>query len=106
MAFITTAKPNFTGDIAGWSGKFFHSDNMSFMHYTIAEEAGDIPLHQHANEEVWNVIEGALEVTIGEETQIVGPGEVALVPANVEHALKPKGSGRAIVVNYPHRLTK
>ena len=76
---------------------------MSFMHYTIDKNAGAIPMHKHANEEVWNLIEGTLEVTIGEDTQVVGPGDVALVPANVVHALKPLGPATAIVVNYPHR---
>jgi len=104
MPFVHTDKPNFTAEISGWTGKFFHSENMSFMHYTIDEQAGSIPIHKHPNEEVWNVIEGTLEVSIGEETQIVGPGDVALVPSNVDHALKPLGAGKAIVVNYPLRL--
>jgi mannose-6-phosphate isomerase-like protein (cupin superfamily) len=105
MPFVTTDKPNFTADLAGWTGKFFHSDNMSFMHYTIDANAGAIPLHKHVNEEVWNIIEGTLEVTIGEDTQVVGPGDVALVPSDVEHALKPMGPAKVIVVNYPHRTT-
>ena len=31
--------------------------------------------HEHPQEEVWQVLEGQLEVTVGEETQVAGPGE-------------------------------
>ncbi len=106
MPFVSTKKPNFTGDIPGWVGKFFHSENMSFMHYTIDADAGAIPMHKHMNEEVWNITEGSLEITIGDETQVAGPGDVAVVPSNVEHALKPLGHAKAIVVNHPLRTSK
>lgn len=103
MPFVKTNSPNFTGS-RGWEGKFFHTENMSFMHYNVAEDAASIPIHQHPNEEVWNIVEGAFEVTIDDETKIMGPGDVAVVPSNARHALAPKGAGKAIVVNYPHRL--
>ena len=66
MAFVKTDKPNFTPS-PGWEGKFFHSENMSFM------DAAPIPDHQHPN--AWNILEGSFEVTIDSETRGVGPGD-------------------------------
>ena len=31
--------------LPGWSGRFLHSDNMTFAHYDIAADAA--PLHEH-----------------------------------------------------------
>lgn len=105
MAFISTESLEVLEPLPGWKGKFLHSDNMSFMHYTVAADAEPIPDHQHPNEEVWNIIEGSFEVVIDGDRRMVGPGDVAIVPSNAEHSLKSMGEGgRAIVVNYPHRL--
>ncbi|MGA9723065.1 MAG: cupin domain-containing protein [Candidatus Binatus sp.] len=59
--------------------------------------------HSHPNEEVWNVIDGHLEVTIGGKTQVAGPGCVAIVPPDTTHFVKALTDGRAIVVDYPLR---
>jgi len=104
MAFLNTDEPNFSADIHGWTGHFFHTDNLSLMHYTIASDAEPISIHQHPNEEIWNILEGSLEITIDGETKLVGAGDVAMVPANCPHALTPMSAGKAIVVNHPHRL--
>ena len=59
--------------------------------------------HAHQQEEVWHIIEGELEISIGDETRRVGPGSVGSVPSNTEHELKAITAGRAIVVDYPLR---
>jgi hypothetical protein len=46
--------------LAGWSGRFFHSENMTFGHWEIAEGAADLHEHEHPQEEVWNVVEGEI----------------------------------------------
>ena len=104
MTFISTTEIEDLEPLPGWKGKFLHSDNMSFMHYSVSQDATPIEDHQHPNEEVWNIIEGSFEVTIEGETRVVGPGDVALVPKNASHALRALSAGKAIVVNYPHRL--
>ena len=57
----------------------------------------------HPQEEVYEVTEGELEVTIDGVAQIARPGLVAIVPAGVCHSIKALTDGRAIIVDYPLR---
>ena len=59
--------------------------------------------HFHPQEEVYEVTEGELEVTIDGVAQIARPGLVAIVPAGVRHSIKAITDGRAIIVDYPLR---
>jgi quercetin dioxygenase-like cupin family protein len=54
-------------------------------------------------EEVYEVIEGELELTIHGMKQVVRPGLVGIVPSNVRHSVKALTDGRAIIVDYPFR---
>lgn len=102
MPFIDTNQLTVKEPLSGWKGRFFNSDNMTFGHYTVAAGAS-IHEHSHANEEVWHVIEGELEVSIGGQTQVAGPGFVAIVPPDTLHSVRALTDGRAIVVDYPLR---
>jgi quercetin dioxygenase-like cupin family protein len=75
---------------------------MTFAHYDFTR-GSSIHEHFHAQEEVYEVVEGELEVTIDGAAQIVRPGLVAIVPANVRHSVKALTDGRAIIVDYPAR---
>ena len=75
---------------------------MTFGYYNTVKGAY-LHEHSHPNEEVWHVIEGELEVTIGGEIQIAGPGHVAMVPPNTLHSVKVLSPGRAMVVDHPRR---
>ena len=47
-----------------------------------------VPKHQHENEQLTYVLEGALKFWIGEDQQqtlVVGPGQVLVIPGNVPH---------------------
>ena len=46
------------------------------------------PLHAHAEEQVFVVLEGQLEITLGREVRLMGPGEAAHIPAWVEHSVR------------------
>ncbi len=80
----------------------FHSANMTFAHYDFKRGAS-IHEHFHPQEEVYEVIEGELELTLEGATQIVRAGLVAIVPSNAPHSLKALTDGRAIIVDYPLR---
>lgn len=86
----------------GWYGRYFNSPNMTFGHYEF-DEGATIDEHAHAQEEVWHVIEGSLELTIGSDAFIAGPGCVAIVPPNTAHSVKALTRGKAIVVDHPIR---
>jgi quercetin dioxygenase-like cupin family protein len=75
---------------------------MTFAHYDFAR-GSSIHEHFHVQEEVYEVIEGELEVTIDGVTQIARAGMVAIVPSNVPHSVKALTDGRAIIVDYPLR---
>ena len=102
MGIIDTRRLKVIERLPGWKGRYFDSENMTFGHYEF-EAGSSIHEHSHSNEEVWNVIDGRLEVRIGDETRVAGPGFVALVPSNTRHSVKAITRGRAIVVDYPLR---
>lgn len=45
----------------------------------------EVPRHTHTHEQAGMVIEGELEMGIGEEVRKIGPGEMYIVPGDVEH---------------------
>lgn len=44
-----------------------------------------VPLHSHENEQISNVLEGALRFEIGGQELTVGAGELVRIPPNVPH---------------------
>ena len=86
----------------GWLGRYFHSPTLTFAHWEFAKGA-DIHAHSHEQEEVWQVLEGELRVTIVEETRVAGPGMVAVVPPHTAHSVVALSDGKAIVTDYPVR---
>jgi quercetin dioxygenase-like cupin family protein len=102
MPFIDTNTLDVIERLPGWHGRFFHSPSMTFAHYDFAR-GSSIHEHFHTQEEVWEVIEGELEVTIEGVSQIARAGVVAIVPGGVRHSVKALTDGRAIIVDYPLR---
>ena len=102
MPFVDTTSLKVIERLPGWHGRYFHSSSMTFAHYDFVAGAS-IHQHFHPQEEVYEVIEGELEVTIDGVAQIARPGLVAIVPPNVTHSVKALTGGRAIIVDYPLR---
>jgi quercetin dioxygenase-like cupin family protein len=102
MPFVDTSSLRVIERLPGWRGRYFHSPSMTFAHYDFAR-GSSIHEHSHPQEEVYEVIEGELEVTIDGVTQIARAGMVAIVPSNVPHSVKVLTDGRAIIVDYPLR---
>jgi quercetin dioxygenase-like cupin family protein len=102
MPFVDINGLRVTERLPGWQGRYFHSANMTFAHYEFRRGAS-IHEHFHPQEEVYEVIEGELEVTVDGEARIVKPGLVAIVPADVRHSVEALTDGRAIIVDYPVR---
>jgi quercetin dioxygenase-like cupin family protein len=104
VTFIDTNRLTVKEPRQGWKGRFFHSQHMTFAYYTVAAGAW-IHEHSHSNDEVWNVIEGQLEITIAGETYIAGAGSAAVVPLDAVHSVKALTDVRAIVVDHPPRYS-
>jgi quercetin dioxygenase-like cupin family protein len=102
MPFVETDGLREVERLPGWRGRYFHSSSMTFAHYDFAR-GSSIHEHFHPQEEVWNVVEGELEMTVDGQTQIARPGVVAIVPGNVRHSARALTDGRAIIVDYPLR---
>jgi len=102
MPFLDTNGLPVIERLPGWHGRYFHSQNMTFAHYDFTRGSW-IHEHFHPEEEVYEVIEGELEVTIDGVAGIAKEGMVAIVPANVRHSVKALTNGRAIIIDYPAR---
>ena len=103
MPFIDTTKLEVVEKGIGWRGRLFHSPSMTVGHWEF-DDGASVHEHAHAQEEVWEILSGELEVTIDGVTQIALPGVVAIIPANVVHSVKALRAGKAIVIDYPLRL--
>jgi quercetin dioxygenase-like cupin family protein len=102
MPFVDTSKLAEFEKGRGWRGRLFHSANMTFGHWEF-DAAATVHEHFHPQEEVWEVIEGELEITIAGDSVVARPGIAAIVPANTVHSVKAIRAGKAIVVDYPLR---
>ncbi len=55
--------------------------------------------HSHCDrDKLYFVLEGRGDLTIGDETATVDPGDLALAPADVVHSLANPGPGRLVVM--------
>jgi quercetin dioxygenase-like cupin family protein len=89
MPFLDLAKLDIRDIMPGFHGKLIHTDQVSVVHWEI--DAGALlPDHAHPQEQISIMLAGEFEFTIGGETRVVGPGEVAVIPGNTRH------SGRAV----------
>lgn len=102
MPVVDTNRLKVIERLPGWKGRYFHSPNMTFAHYEFAA-GSTIHEHFHPEEEVYEVIEGELELTIDGQSEIAKPGIVAIVPANSRHSVRALTDGRLIVVDHPAR---
>jgi len=68
------------------------------LSYLEFEEGAEIPLHHHPHEQGGILISGRMELQIGDETRLVEPGGMYLIPGNVPHRAKAIG-GPAVVLD-------
>jgi hypothetical protein len=73
MPFVDTNGLEVVERLPGWKGRYFHSASMTFAHYELAA-GSSIHEHFHPEEEVYEVIEGELEVIIDGRSQVVMSG--------------------------------
>jgi quercetin dioxygenase-like cupin family protein len=74
---------------------------------TIGEECLDantvVPMHSHPHEQTTYVIDGRFEFTVNDETAILEPGMVALIPGGAMHGGRTITACRVIDVFSPAR---
>ena len=74
----------FAGPETGVTAFFLVEDEMT--------TGATIPLHTHPVDEVLVVTEGALTVTLGNETQVVPHGHTVVIPPGTPHRLTNEGA--------------
>jgi mannose-6-phosphate isomerase-like protein (cupin superfamily) len=79
LPFVDTSSLDVIERLPGWYGRYFHSPSMTFAHYDFTR-GSSIHEHFHPQEEVWQVIEGELAVTIDDVSKITRAGWAAIVP--------------------------
>jgi quercetin dioxygenase-like cupin family protein len=102
MPFIDTGELPVVERLPGWRGRYFDSASMTFAHYEF-DAGSSIHEHCHVQEEVYEIVEGELDLTVEGVTKRLRPGIVGIVPANARHSVRAVSSGRLIVVDYPLR---
>lgn len=102
MPVVDTGQLDLGEPRPGWHDRYFHSERMSFAYYDV-DEGASIHEHAHAEEEVWHVVEGTLEVTLDGTVHVVGPGSAAIVPSDTPHAVRALTDARVIIANHPVR---
>jgi quercetin dioxygenase-like cupin family protein len=100
--FIDTNQLPVIERLPGWKGRYFDSPSMTFGHYEF-EAGATIHEHSHEQEEIWEIIEGELQITVDGVTQVSGPGSAGIIPAHSLHSVRAMSDGKAIVVDYPQR---
>ena len=103
MPFIDTNTLQTGERLPGWVDRSFSTERMTFAHFTF-DAGSKIHEHSHSNEEVWTVIEGELEVTVGADSIVARPGFVAIVPPYTAHSVRAISNGKAIVADCPVRI--
>jgi quercetin dioxygenase-like cupin family protein len=71
--------------LPGFFGRFVHGDKSTLSHVTIIKGSA-LPTHQHPHEQITHIIEGELEMIIGDEKFIFTAGTVHVIPGNTPHS--------------------
>src|SRR2546423_2746706 len=61
--------------------------NFSMGHVTLEPNGGQVPWHNHEQEEVYFIVEGTGEMCLGEERQTVTSGQCVFIPPGAFHQL-------------------
>lgn len=88
--------------LPGASAAYFQTA-YSTIAYTELKTGAVIPPHNHMNEAVDIVLEGVLEMQIGETKAMMQPGMMSFVPSNVMHSAKAITDCKVATVLHPKR---
>lgn len=80
-----------------------HGDNMTVLHWFFPD-GGQVPHHQHVQEQVTYVLRGALEMTIDGQTVVLNADDSVIIPSNVPHSVKTLSEAETLDVFSPVRL--
>ena len=103
QVFDMIAAAEFSAD--GLAKKNLFSSPRMFLDIYCLEPEQAQAVHTHTdNDKAYLVIQGRVEVTLGAERELLGPGQAAVAPAGVPHGITNHSGSRAVVavVMAPH----
>ena len=62
----------------------------------LAVGAATIPHHHAVTEEIYYILSGSAEMTLGDETRAVGPGDAIAIPPGLRHTIRNTGSAELV----------
>jgi mannose-6-phosphate isomerase-like protein (cupin superfamily) len=62
----------------------------------LAPGAATTPHHHAVTEEIYYILSGAAEMTLGAESRPVGPGDAIAIPPGVRHTIRNTGGGELV----------
>ena len=72
--------------------------NFCMGYVTLDPEGGQVPWHNHDQEEVYLIVSGRAEACLGEERKVVTQGQALYVPSGVYHQLTNLGPAPLLMV--------
>ena len=70
---------------AGILGQYVHGESTTLGWVTI-QAGSKLPAHHHPHEQITLMLEGKMEMHIGDETIMLVPGVVKVIPSNTPHS--------------------
>ena len=102
MTFINLEEIEQRELLPGLHVRFVHSEKMTIAYWEI-KAGSEMPLHSHPHEQITNILEGQLELTLGEDKRSMDPGSAAVIAPDVPHAGKAITDCRVLDVFHPVR---
>ena len=87
MGFFQLDQLSATEMLPGVFRKAVWLDNVMVTFFEFEPHA-EVPAHDHPNEQITYVLEGELELTMGNETRVLKAGDGATVPGGIRHSAK------------------
>ncbi|UCF06523.1 MAG: cupin domain-containing protein [bacterium] len=88
--------------VSGLTGRFVHSDHMTVAYWDFDPDV-EVLDHSHEHEQIVNVIEGTLDLTVEGETTRLEKDSVVTIPPNAAHSGRSVTRCRVIDIFYPSR---
>jgi quercetin dioxygenase-like cupin family protein len=88
--------------LPGLRARFVHSESVSFAQWSM-DAGAFFPLHDHAHEQIMNVVSGKVEMTVSGEKIILDEGCVLVLAPGEPHAMKALTDSFMIGVYHPRR---
>ena len=102
MIFISLDGLSAVEPFRGFMGTFLHSEEMTVATWEISA-GSPFPEHSHPHEQIMMILEGEFELTVEDETELMRPGIVAIIPSDNKHSGTALTDCRVIDVFHPVR---